>query len=202
MPRAGKGGCLPRPTVGDGCEVEDRPCDGRLGSGHVGGGEGGGRSSKKRGRGLGTMKSDDEIIDISDNVGEDLCGGGDVDGVNMSGDGVARTVRDRKGSVSDGADVGEGACKAGGTGEGRIEVGLDMYRGEGVCGEVFGRGGCLPGVIVTDGDGGMGNVRSDEPKRLEGVKRTERWGGAASEDIGACSRWLNAVRTGCSSPRG
>jgi hypothetical protein len=63
------------------------------------------------------MKSDDEMIDISDDVGEVLCGGGDVDGVNMSGDSVARTVRDRKGSVSDGADMEEGACEAGGTRE-------------------------------------------------------------------------------------
>jgi hypothetical protein len=176
MPRAGNGGCLPRPTTGGG----------KSGSGHVGGGEGGGRSSKKRGRGLGTMKSDDEIIEKSDNVGEVLCGGGDVDGVNMSGDGVVRTVRDRKGSVSDGADMGEGACRTGGTREGRIEPGLGLYRGEGVCGEVFGRGGCFPGVIVTvDGDGGMSNVMSDEPKRLEGAKRTECWGGAAGADMDA-----------------
>jgi hypothetical protein len=68
------------------------------------------------------MKS--ETIDNSDMAGEALCGGGDVEGVNMSDDGVIRTVRDRKGSVSDGVDLGyvfdsvnfeEGACKTGGT---------------------------------------------------------------------------------------
>jgi hypothetical protein len=44
MPHTGNGGCLPCPTVGDSCEGEDRPRNGKSGSGHVGGGEGGGRS--------------------------------------------------------------------------------------------------------------------------------------------------------------
>jgi hypothetical protein len=166
-PRVGNGNCRPRPTTGDFCE--GRPCGGgKSGSGHVGGGDGGGISSKKRGRGLGTMKSDDGTIDDSDNAGEALCRAGDVEGANMSGDGVVRTVRDRKGRSGSGSvEMGEQSCKLGGTEEG-IETGLDLYRGES-CGEVFGRGGCFS--VAVGGDGWMGNVRSDEGKRHEGAKR-------------------------------
>jgi hypothetical protein len=141
------------------------------------------------------MKSDDGTIDDSDNAGEALCRAGDVEGANMSGDGVARTVRDRKGGGSGSAEMGERSCKLGGTEEGRIEAGPDLYRGE-TCGEAFGRGGCFSGVVVAvGGDGGIGNVRSGEGKRHEGAKRTLCWRGAAGADTGVCSRGLNAGRT-------
>lgn len=168
MPRAGNGNCRPRPTACINCE--GKSCDGNSGSGPVGGGEGGGRSSKKRGRGLGTMKSEDETIDESDKAGDALCRGGNVEGDNMSGDGVARGVRDRKSCGSVGGSMGEGVCT---TGEGRTELGLKLCDGEAICGEVFGCRGSNSGVITTaGGDGRLDNVMSDEPKGLEGAKRT------------------------------
>jgi hypothetical protein len=115
----------------------------------------------------------------------------------MSGDGFIRTVRDRKGSVSDGAELfdsanlGEGACKTGGTREGRSELEFDLQGGA-ICGAVFRRGSCFPRVTVTaDGDSGMGDVTCDEPKGFEGAKRTPCWRGAAGADTGAYSRELS-----------
>jgi hypothetical protein len=142
------------------------------------------------------MKSEDETIDESDKAGDALCRGGDVEGVNMSGDGVARGVRDRKGRGSDGGSIGEGVCT---TGEGRTELRLKLCEGGAICGEVLGRRGCISGVITTaGGDGGRDNVMSDEPNGLGGAKRTLYWRGAADADTGACSRGWKADRTSLS----
>ena len=78
------------------------PEEGTSGSGPVGGGEGGGRSSKKRGRGLGTINSEDEIIERSDSEGETPRRNGGF------GEGVVRErgAGERKGLESEGEGMG------------------------------------------------------------------------------------------------
>lgn len=134
------------------------PGIGSSGNGHVGGGEGGGRSSKKRGRGLGTMKSEEEMMEKSDNAGEGPRWGDDVEGVNMSGDGVERRVGGTKGRESGCVGIGDGACKAGSAGDGGIRLGLAFGLREVVNGEVFGRGGSFSLVMMTNGDFGMDKI--------------------------------------------
>ena len=54
-------------------------------------------------------------------------------------------------------------------------------------GEVFGRGGNFPEVMVMAAeDREMGNTMSDEPKRFEEVKRTSCGSTAAGADMGVC----------------
>jgi hypothetical protein len=163
--------------------------DGSSGNGHVGGGEGGGRSSKKRGRGLGTMKSEEETMDDSDNAGEALRRGGGVEEANMSGDGVEGRVGETKGRKFGCAGMGDTIDKAGGAGERERKLGLAFSLSVVDNGEVFGRGGGFPEETVTaGGEGRTGNVMSEESDRVEGVKRTPYERGAGSAELGACSR--------------
>jgi hypothetical protein len=154
------------------------PCNGTSGSGPVGGGEGGGKSSKKRGRGLGTIKSDDERTDDSENAGETPRGGGRV---KMPSDGAERGDGERKDRDADGADMGNALRQTGGTGEGGPGLGL-ASRVSGMMN--FGRGGGSSEVIMTAGEDGVGIMPSGESKRVEGVKRTREVAGA---DAGGCS---------------
>ena len=181
-PLAGNGAS--RPRLMEGICWECIPAEeGTSGSGPVGGGEGGGRSSKKRGRGLGTMNSEDEIIERSDSAGETPRRNGG------RGEGVARGrgAGERKGLDSEGEDMRGALRSMECRGEGEADGGFEP-RVEVIGSEIFGRDGRLSGTTGTsDGDGGMGNVLSDGLKRVEGVKRTPCGRGAAGAGDN-CSR--------------
>jgi hypothetical protein len=135
------------------------------------------------------MKSEDETMDDSDNAGEALRWGGDVEEANMSGDGVERRVGETKGRKFGCAGMGVTMDKAGGAGERERKLGLAFSLSVVVNGEVFGRGGGFPEETVTaGGEGRTGNVMSEESDRVEGVKRTPYERGAGSAELGACSR--------------
>ena len=138
------------------------------GSGPVGRGDGGGRSSKKRGRGLGTIKSEDDMTEDSENAGElhvdeveSMCPETASNEGNEGG---------RKGCGANGADIGDALRQTRGTGEGGPGLGV-AFSALGPM--VYGGDGDPSEVIMTAGEeGGVGNIPSDESKRVDGVKRT------------------------------
>ena len=132
------------------------------------------------------MKSEDEMMEKSDNAGEGPRWGDDVEGVNMSGDGVERRAGGTKGRESGCVGKGDGACKAGSAAGGGIRLGLAFGLREVVNGEVFGRGGSFSLVMMTNGEFGMGDVSSDEPDRVDGAKRTP-YGRTGDAELGFCS---------------
>lgn len=112
------------------------------------------------------------MIGGSDNAGDARDERG-VEGGNVSGDGVERRVRERKGRISDDMDTGDALRHPGDTGEGETGLGLAFSERELVEGEAVGGSGSFSEVIKTaGGDGGMGNIASEGSKRVEGVKRT------------------------------
>jgi hypothetical protein len=133
------------------------------------------------------MKSEDETMENSDNAGEAPRCGGDVEGANKSGDGVERRVWEVKGRRSGCIGIGDAV----GTEEGAREdgtVGLAFCLREVVNGEVFGRGGSFSEADVTIGeDCWVGNMKSKESDRVEGVKRTPYERSAEGGELGVCS---------------
>jgi len=95
------------------------------------------------------MKSEDEMMEYSDSAGEAPRWGGDMEGVNMSGDGVEGRAVGTKGRKSGCVGMGDAVRKAGSAGDGRIRLGLAFGLREGVNGEVFGRGGSFSAVVMT-----------------------------------------------------
>jgi hypothetical protein len=70
------------------------------------------------------MKSEDETMENSDNAGEAPRWRGDVEGVNVSGDGVERKVGEMKGRRSGCVGIGDAASRAEGAGEDKIGLGF------------------------------------------------------------------------------
>ena len=120
------------------------------------------------------MKSEE-----SENAGETPRGLGRV---KVPSDGVERRERERKGCGANGADMGDALRQTGGTGEGGPGLGL-AFSASGTM--IFGCDADPSEVIMTAGEeGGVGNMPSDESKRVEGVKRTPYGrGGVASQGI-------------------
>jgi hypothetical protein len=118
----------------------------------------------------------------SENAGETPRGTG---GVRVPSDGVERRERERKGCGANGADMGDALRQTGGTGEGGPGLGL-AFSASGTM--IFGRGTDPSEVITTAGEeGGVGNMPSDEAKRVEGVKRTPYEREVAYAEAGTCS---------------
>lgn len=134
------------------------------------------------------MKSEDEMMEKSDNAGEAPRWGGDVEGANISGDGVERRVGGTMGRKSGCVGMGDGVRKVGSAGDGGIRLGFAFGLRVVVNGEVFGRGGSFSAVVMTvNGDFGMDNVSSDEPDGVEGAKRTPYGRSAGDAEWGFCS---------------
>jgi hypothetical protein len=95
------------------------------------------------------MKSEDETMEDSDNAGEAPRWGGDVEGVNISGDGVERKVGEMKGRRPGCVGIGDAVSRAEGAGEDGTGLGLAFCLREVVNGEVFGRGGSFSEMVVT-----------------------------------------------------
>lgn len=171
-PRAGKGASRPRLIWGIGWEY--KLLEGSSGSGPVGGGEGGGSSSRKRGRGLGTMNSEEDMIENSECEGEGPR--------RSSGEGVKRerATGERNGLDSEDADMGGALRRMEGSGEADVGGGFELSM-EVKGSDIVGRWGRLSEVTeISEGFGSrMGNVLSDGLKRVEGVKRTPCGRGAA-----------------------
>jgi len=128
------------------------------------------------------------MIENSDNAGEAPRWGGDVEGVNMSGDGVEGREGGTTGRKSGCLGMGDAVRKAGSAGDGGIRLGLAFGLRVVVNGEVFGRGGNFSAVVMTvNEDFGMDNVSSDKPERVVGAKRTPYGRSAGDAEWGFCS---------------
>ncbi len=105
------------------------------------------------------------MTEDSENAGETPRGTG---GVKVPSEGVERRERERKGCGANGAGMGDALRHTGGTGEGGPGLGLNFS----ASGEIiFGRRSDPSDIIMTAGEGGVGNMPSDKSKRVEGVKR-------------------------------
>jgi len=108
------------------------------------------------------MKSEDEMTEDSENAGETPRG---IGRVKVPSDGVERRERERKGCGANGADMGDALRQTGGTGEGGPGLGLS-FSASGTM--IFGRGADPSEVIMTAGEGGLGNMPSGKSNRVEG----------------------------------
>jgi len=122
------------------------------------------------------------MTEDSENAGETPRG---IGGVKVPSDGVERRVRERKGCGATGADSGDPSRQTGGTGEGG--PGLELaFSALGTM--IFGSAAGPSKVIMTAGEEGeVGNMPSDELKRVEGVKRTPYGRDVVDAMAGACS---------------
>lgn len=121
------------------------------------------------------------MTEDSENAGDTPRG---IGGVKVPSNGVERRERERKGCGAKGADMGDALRRTGGTGEGGPGLGF-AFSASGTM--ILGRGADPSEVIMTAGEGGEGNVPSDDSKRVEGVKRTPYGRDVEDAEAGSCS---------------